>query len=57
MLEGRDDTLGTAVELSQEIMNEIVSEAGNSQILLLSVELLQLSIRYLYETNVKETFK
>lgn len=31
MFEGRDDTLSTAVEISQEIMNKIVSEAGNSE--------------------------
>lgn len=32
VFEGRDDdTLGTAVELSQEIMNKIMSEAGNSE--------------------------
>lgn len=31
MLEGRDDTLGTAVEFLQEIMNKIVSEAGSSE--------------------------
>lgn len=32
VFEGRDDdTLGTAVELSQEIMNKIMSETGNSE--------------------------